>query len=229
MKRKPSLRRFVGRDGVLACDVLKLWFLHRFLLNQKSFSRRISSVVHQRRHPKNECTPTFDLKVTLCYYYTEPLDQTLYMKSDWFLTLSNSASKVVPIGKNYSKVGVVLRVNNEVVVKIWMTKRCTADCTSTSLHGLAYFVIHPSACFVGVCQYVGWMINFLCIKLHQKSSSKFYRREGVGLWRTLQWHFPFQNRFTSGPKQIFASIGEKSKNLRLFFVVIKDLAKTETG
>ena len=132
-------------------------------------------------------------------------------------------------GKNYSKVGVVLRVNNEVVVKIWMTKRCTADCTSTSLHGLAYFVIHPSACFVGVCQYVGWMINFLCIKLHQKSSSKFYRREGVGLWRTLQWHFPFQNRFTSGPKQIFASIGEKSKNLRLFFVVIKDLAKTETG
>ena len=89
-------------------------------------------------------------------------------------------------GKNYSKVGVVLRVNNEVVVKIWMTKRCTADYSSTSLHGLAYFVIHafsliyqihPSACFVGVCQYVAWMINFLCIQLHRKSSLKFYRRE----------------------------------------------------
>ena len=64
----------------------------------------MSSVVQQRR-PKNECTPTFDLKVTLCYYYTEPLDQTLYMKSDWFLALSNSALKVVPIGKNYSEVG----------------------------------------------------------------------------------------------------------------------------
>ena len=160
------------------------------------------------------------------------------MKSDWFLALSNSASKVVPIGKNYSKVGVVLRVNNDVVVKTWMTKRCTADYTSTSLHGLAYFVIHAfsliyqihaSACFVGVCQYVVWMINFLCIKLHRKSSLEFYRGEGVGLWKTLQWRLPFQNRFTSGPKQIFVSIGEKSKNLRLFFVVIKDLTKTETG
>ena len=39
------------------------------------------------------------------------------------------------------------------------------------------YQIHPSACFVGVCQYVGWIINFLCIKLHRKSSLKFYRRE----------------------------------------------------
>ena len=91
------------------------------------------------------------------------------------------------------------------------------------------YQIHPSACFVGVCQYVGWIINFLCIKLHRKSSLKFYRREREGLWKKLQWNFPFQNRFTSGPRQIFASIDEKSRNFRLFFVAIKDLTKTETG
>ena len=39
------------------------------------------------------------------------------MKSHWFLALNNSALKVVSIVKNYSNVGVVLGVNNEVAAK----------------------------------------------------------------------------------------------------------------
>ena len=38
------------------------------------------------------------------------------MTSDRFLALINSTLKVVS-GKNYSKVGIILEVNNEVVVK----------------------------------------------------------------------------------------------------------------
>ena len=57
-----------------------------------------------------------DLKVTLYYYCTEPLYQALYMTSDRFLALSNSALKKVS-GKNYSKVGIILKVNNEVVAE----------------------------------------------------------------------------------------------------------------
>ena len=59
------------------------------------------------------------------------------MTSDRFLALSYSALKVV--SKNYSKVGIILEVNNEVVVQTRMVKRCMAEYTSTSLHGFAYF------------------------------------------------------------------------------------------
>ena len=63
------------------------------------------------------------------------------MTSDRFLALNNSALKVV-IGENYSKVGIALEVNNEVVVEAWLAKRCIADYTNTSLHGIAYFRLH---------------------------------------------------------------------------------------
>ena len=46
--------------------------------------------------------------------------------------------------ENYSKVGVKLEVNNEVLVEAWMAKRYIVDYTSTSLHDFAYFVLHPS-------------------------------------------------------------------------------------
>ena len=44
------------------------------------------------------------------------------MPSGRFFGLSNSALKVVS-GKNYSKVGFILEVNNEVVVETWIVKR----------------------------------------------------------------------------------------------------------
>ena len=43
------------------------------------------------------------------------------MTSNQFSTLSNSALKVVN-GKNYSKVENIFEVDNDVVVKTWMTK-----------------------------------------------------------------------------------------------------------
>ena len=46
------------------------------------------------------------------------------MAGDPFLALSNSALKV--LSKNYSKVGIILDVNNEVVVETWIAKRCIA-------------------------------------------------------------------------------------------------------
>ena len=68
-------------------------------------------------HSKNKCARTSDVKVTLCYYYTEPLYLALPMTSEQFLALSNSTLKVES-GKNYSKIGIILKVNNEVVVEI---------------------------------------------------------------------------------------------------------------
>ena len=41
------------------------------------------------------------------------------------LSLNNSTLKVVS-GKNYSKVGIILEVNNEAVVETWMVKRSNA-------------------------------------------------------------------------------------------------------
>ena len=78
---------------------------------------------------------TFDLKLTLCYYC-----QNRYKTRDRFLALSNSTLKVVG-GKSYSKFGIILEVNNEVVVKPRMAKRCIADYTNISLHGFANLVI----------------------------------------------------------------------------------------
>ena len=60
-----------------------------------------------------------------------------------FLALSNSALKVVS-GKKYSKVGIILEVNNDVAVERWIAKICIADYTNTSLHGFAYFIFHSS-------------------------------------------------------------------------------------
>ena len=62
------------------------------------------------------------------------------MTRDRFLALSNSTLKVVG-GKSYSKFGIILEVNNEVVVKTCMAKRCIADYTNISLHGFANLVI----------------------------------------------------------------------------------------
>ena len=59
----------------------------------------------------------------------------------WFLALTKSVLKIVS-GKDYSKVGILLEVNNEVVVETCMAKTCIADNTNTSLHGFAYFVLH---------------------------------------------------------------------------------------
>ena len=43
--------------------------------------------------------------------------------------------------KNYSKVGIILEVYNDVVVETCMAERYVADYTNTSLHGFAYFVL----------------------------------------------------------------------------------------
>ena len=64
------------------------------------------------------------------------------MRIDRFLALSNSALKVVR-GENYSKVGIILEVNNK-VVKTSMAKKYIADYTNTSLNDFAHFVVHPS-------------------------------------------------------------------------------------
>ena len=65
------------------------------------------------------------------------------MISDQFLALNNIALKVVSV-KKYSKVWIILEVNNEVVAETWMARRSIADYINTSLHGFAYFVLHPS-------------------------------------------------------------------------------------
>ena len=57
-------------------------------------------------------------------------------------TLRNSTLKLIS-GENYSKLEIILEVNNAVLFKKWMMKRCIADYTNTSLHGFAYFVPHP--------------------------------------------------------------------------------------
>ena len=57
--------------------------------------------------------------------------------------LRNSTPKLIS-GKNYSKIEIVLEVNNAVVVKTWMTKSCIADYNKLLYNGFAYFVLHPS-------------------------------------------------------------------------------------
>ena len=98
------------------------------------------------------------------------------------------------------------------------------------------YQIHPSACFVGVCQYVGWIINFLCIKLHRKSSLKFYRREREWVYEKscsdifrskidLQvapdksLHQLMKNREISGSFLLQSKIWQKQKLDRLLFFV----------
>ena len=77
------------------------------------------------------------------------------------------------MGKTIPKVGIILEVNNEVLVKTWMEKRCIADYTNTSLHGFVYFVHHPfkKPFLVGKNSYL----------LHRKSTLTFYLGEGLGL------------------------------------------------
>ena len=65
------------------------------------------------------------------------------MTRDWFLALNNLALKVVCV-KNYSKVGTISKVHNEVAVETWMAKRSIADYINASLHGFAYYIIHTS-------------------------------------------------------------------------------------
>ena len=104
--------------------------------------------------------------------------------------LSNSTLKVVR-GKNYSKFGIILDVNNEVVVEIWITKRCVADYTNASV----WFRILCIAGFGGMRQYVGWLICMY--KVTSKIRFDVLLRGGVGLWKTSQWRFPFKNWFNS--------------------------------
>ena len=130
MKRKTLLT-------YLDCDVLK------FVFHQLSYKTN-SNVNTSYRHCKNECARTFDLKVTLCYYYTELLLlSTAYDKQSIFSVKQHS----IESGKcqKYCKVWIILEVNNdEVVVETWMARRSIADYINTSLHGFAYFVLHPS-------------------------------------------------------------------------------------
>ena len=55
-----------------------------------------------------------------------------------------SQLKIVVTGKNYFKVGIILEVNNEVVVETRMAKRCIANYTNIPLHGFTYSALHPS-------------------------------------------------------------------------------------
>ena len=74
-------------------------------------------------------------------YYTASI-LTSILTRDRFLALRNFTLKLIS-EKTYSKLQIILEVNNALVVETWMTKRCIADYTNTSLHGFAYFVPHP--------------------------------------------------------------------------------------
>ena len=95
------------------------------------------------------------------------------------------------MGKTIPKVGIILEVNNEVLVKTWMTKRCLADYTNTSLHGFVYFVHHPfkKPFLVGKNSYL----------LHRNSTLTFYLGEGLGL-RVASNVFLRSNHRSSRPK-----------------------------
>ena len=73
----------------------------------------------------------------LTYFYIN-----LYLNKRSIFSVKNSTLKLIS-GKNYSKLEIILEVNNAVVLETWMTKSCIADYTNTSLHGFAYFVLHP--------------------------------------------------------------------------------------
>ena len=67
---------------------------------------------------------------------------TSILTSDRFVALRNFTLMLIS-GKNYSKLELILEVNNAVVVETWMTKRCIADYANASLHGFGYFVPLP--------------------------------------------------------------------------------------
>ena len=109
------------------------------------------------------------------------------MASDRFLVLSNSALKV--LSKNYSKVGIILDVNNEVVVETWMAKRCIDDYTSASLHGFAYFVLQPSfkrPFFVGKNSNLFYYLRFYFTK--PRKSALLFRNDAT------RFHYKLQRR-----------------------------------
>ena len=62
-----------------------------------------------------------------------------------FLALSNSVFKVIR-GKNYSKVGIIFKVNNEIVVETWIAKRYVADLYSILLKDPSSYV-KTKTCF----------------------------------------------------------------------------------
>ena len=98
------------------------------------------------------------------------------------------------MGKTIPKVGIILDVNNEVLVKTWMAKRCIADYTNTSLHAFVYFVHHPfkRPFLVGKNSYL----------LHRKSTLTFYLGEGLGL-RVASNVFLRSNHRSSRPEVFF--------------------------
>ena len=110
------------------------------------------------------------------------------MTSNQFLVLNNSALKLVN-DTNCYKFGIILEVNNDVVVKTWMVEKCIADYTK---YFFAWFCIFCTPGFGGVRRYVGWLI-FIGLT--------FCWGDGLGLWKTSQWRFRFQNWFMSGPLQ----------------------------
>ena len=62
-----------------------------------------------------------------------------------FLALSNSVFKVIR-GKNCSKVGIIFKVNNEIVVETWIAKRYVADLYSILLKDPSSYV-KTKTCF----------------------------------------------------------------------------------
>ena len=62
-----------------------------------------------------------------------------------FLALSTSVFKVIR-GKNYSKVGIIFKVNNEIVVETWIAKRYVADLYSILLKDPSSYV-KTKTCF----------------------------------------------------------------------------------
>ena len=59
--------------------------------------------------------------------------------------------------------------------------------------------IKIAAGFNGVRQYVGWLIFMYKSYIENYVWREGGRGKGVGLWKTSQWRFPFQNWFTSDP------------------------------
>ena len=92
----------------------------------------------------------------------------------------NSTLKLIT-GEKYSKLEIILEVNNAVVVKKWMTKRCIADYTNTSLHGFAYFLSHPSLKRPLIVSKKSNLFYFLRSCLHPPSS----------IWITQCWFVNF--------------------------------------
>ena len=95
------------------------------------------------------------------------------------LSYSNSALKLVS-GKNNSKLGIILEVNNAVVVKTSMMKRCLAE-MYYMVPNILYSIlllknllsqVKTQTCFILITQC--WFVNFFlsCALLHRYISSK---------------------------------------------------------